>query len=96
MFKLLCVVVPLFVFTFVADAADVHQGNVMSVGENAITIQDQDGVMETFTLAEDCQITHGGKPATLRDIDNGDVARVTVANVKGKLVATAIDARCRG
>ena len=30
-----------------------------------------DGLMETFTLADDCKITHGGKSATLKDIDNG-------------------------
>ena len=95
MFKLLLVAVPLFVFTFLGDAADVHQGNVLMVGENSITIQDKDGVTETFVLAEDCKIMHSGKPATLKEIDNGDVARVTVATVKGKLIATAIDAKCR-
>ena len=82
-----CVVAP-------ALANDVHEGKVVSVGTNSITIQDKDGNHETFTLAEDCQITHGGKPATLKDIDDGDIAKVTVKTVKGKLLATVIEAMC--
>jgi hypothetical protein len=57
-------------------------------------IQDKDGQSETFAVADDAKITHGGKPAMLSDIDNGDMARVTVRQVKGKLVAVAIDAKC--
>lgn len=75
-------------------ADDVHSGKVISVGESAITIQDMDGENETFTVADDCKITHGGKPATLKDIDNGDFAKIKVQQVKGKLVAVAIDAKC--
>lgn len=88
--------VPLLVLSLIAAPAnDVHQGNVIAVGENSITIQDMDGVTEMFTVTEDCKITHSGKPATLKEIDNGDVAAVTVKRVNGKLVATAIAARCR-
>jgi hypothetical protein len=46
-------------------------------------------------VVEDCQITHGGKPAALKDIDDGDVAKVTVVTVNGKPVAKIIEARCR-
>ena len=87
---------PLLILSLiVAPANDVHQGNVIAVGENTITIQDMDGVTEKFTVADDCKITHGGKPATLKDLDNGDTAKITVATVKGKLVATVIEAKCR-
>jgi hypothetical protein len=96
MFPTAVAALPLLILSLiVAPAGDVHQGNVFAVGENSITIQDVDGVTEMFTLAEDCQITHSGKPATLKDIDNGDVAKVTVTTVKGKLVATVIEAKCR-
>lgn len=96
MFRLLLAALPLlFLFLTVAHANDVHQGNVIAVGENTITIQDMDGVIETFTVGEDCKITHDGKPATLKELDDGDVAKVTVTTVKAKLVATVIEAKCR-
>ncbi len=96
MFRVALASLPLLFLSLFADPAnEVHQGNVIAVGENTITIQDMDGVNEMFTVAEDCKITHSGKPATLKDLDNGDVAKVTVATVKGKLVATNIEAKCR-
>ena len=99
MFRILWMAaLPLAVLAFLAGpvvADDVHEGKVISVAAHAITIQDKDGDNESFTVADDATITHGGKPAKLSDIDNGDKARVTVRLVKGKLVAVAIDAKCR-
>src|SRR5262245_46907481 len=89
---------PLVVLSLLAGptlADDIHQGKVISVGDKSITIQDKDGDNETFTVADDCQITHDGKPAMLKDLDDGDMAKVTVKTIKGKLLATVIEAKSR-
>jgi hypothetical protein len=81
--------------TLPALADEVHEGKVVAVGEKSITIQDKEGENETFAVDEDCKITHDGKPATLKEIDDGDMAKVTVKVVKGKPVAVAIEAKSR-
>jgi hypothetical protein len=89
---------PLAVLAFLAGpvlADEVHEGKVISVAAHSITIQDKDGDNETFVVSDDATITHGGKPAKLSDIDNGDMAAVTVRLVKGKQVAVVIDAKCQ-
>ena len=74
---------------------EIHEGKVVSVGENSITVLDRrDGDNDTFVVTAQTKITKNGKAAKLSDIKAGDVAKVTASGVEmdGKLIAKEISA----
>jgi hypothetical protein len=79
----------------IALAADeVHEGKVLSVGTNSITVtDDKDGDNDTFTIDSSTKITMNGKPARLTDLHAGDRAKVTATPKGDKLLAKEITAR---
>jgi len=73
---------------------EVHEGKVLSVGTNTITVSDEkDGDNDTFTVDSNTKITMNGKPAKLTDLHAGDRAKVTATQKGDKLVAKEIAAR---
>lgn len=91
----LAVVVAAILISGVSLADDeVHEGKVLSVGTNSITVSDEkDGDNDTFTVTSDTKITMNGKPAKLTDLHAGDRAKVTATQKGDKLVAKEIAAR---
>lgn len=75
------------------EPADVHRGRVTSVSAQRISIIDSAGENESFEVAPEVKVTHNGKPAKLSDIDEGDVAILTVKIASGKAVVLTIEAR---
>jgi hypothetical protein len=73
---------------------EVHEGKVLSVGTNSITVTDEkDGDNDTFTVDSGTKITMNGRPAKLSDLHAGDRAKVTAAQKADKLVAKEIAGR---
>jgi len=58
------------------DKTETHQGKVVSVKGNQLTMTDQAGKEVTHTLAADAKITRDGKPCTLADLQPGMTVRV--------------------
>jgi hypothetical protein len=57
---------------------EVHEGKVVAVGPETITVLDQrDDDTDVFLVTSATKITRDGKPAKLADIRVGDKARVT-------------------
>jgi hypothetical protein len=74
-------------------ADDIHEGKVLSVSDNKISVLDnRDGETETFTVNADTKITRDGKPAKLRDILAGDKAKIIASGEGKELVAKSIEA----
>ena len=84
-----------FVSTAPASAAVTHHGKIVAIGAGQITLLDDAGNTKDFDLDPEVKVRHNGKPATLGDIDTGDVAKLTVAAKQGKSVVIEIDARDR-
>jgi len=78
-----------------AEAAVTHHGKVTAVGDWQISLQDDLGDVDQFDVDPEARITHNGKPAMLRSIDSGDVAKLTLKTKRGKLLVVAIEARDR-
>ena len=77
-------------------ADNVYTGRVMSAGSGQIMIMEPSGEMRMFSVGSEARILHDGKAAVLDDIDDGDVANVTVKSIGGKSVVVAIEARSMG
>jgi hypothetical protein len=78
----------------VAKAAedDTHDGKVVSVGNNKLTMTDKDGKNEmSHTIATGATITLDGKEAKLDDLKAGYFVKVTTKKGE-KNVATKIEA----
>jgi hypothetical protein len=91
-FPALLMVAVLTRFALAAD--EVHEGKVLSVGTNSITVNDEkDGDNDTFAVTSDTKITMNGKSAKLNEIQAGDRAKITVTQKGDKLVAKEIAAR---
>jgi len=72
-------------------ADEVHEGKVVAVGENKLTVLDnQDNDNDTFTVTADTKITRNGKAAKLSDIRPGDKAKVTATSRGDMLIAKEI------
>ena len=74
---------------------ELHEGKVVAVGENSITVLDKrDGDNDTFVVTAETKITKNGKSVKLSEIRPGDVAKVTASGLMmdGKLVAKEISA----
>ena len=85
MFPTALAAIPLLVISLlIAPANGVHQGNVISVGEDTITIQDADGMNETFTVAlsgpTSATIPAGGGTGT-GTITDDDAATLSINDV---------------
>ena len=91
----LLVVAVLFLLPQIARADGVHKGKVLNAGEGKISILDQDDETETFAVAKDAKITRNGKAASLDDIEDGDMVKVTTKKVDGKETAVAIEAKAK-
>jgi uncharacterized protein DUF5666 len=78
-----------------AHAADeVHEGKVVAVGSDTITVLDQrDDDNDTFVVNSETKITFNGKPAKLNELHAGDRAKVTATQKGDKLIAKEIAAR---
>ncbi len=73
-----------------------YTSEVVSTGENAITIADsKDKTQRTHEVAPDARITLDGKPARLEDLDSGDAVKMTVVRTAAKEMATGVDARSK-
>jgi hypothetical protein len=72
---------------------EVHNGKVVSVTADAITVLDsQDDDMDKFLVTSATVITRNGKPAKLIDVRAGDRVKVTATQDGEKLVAKTIAA----
>lgn len=77
-----------------ARASEVHEGKVLAVTADSITIQDdRDDESDKFVVTFETKVTRNGKPAALKDIQVGDRAKVTGQQRGQKLVAESISAR---
>jgi hypothetical protein len=88
----------LAIATLVARTAraedEVHEGKVVAVGSDRITVLDQrDDDNDTFTVTAETKITFNGKPGKLINIHAGDRAKVTATPKGDKLIAKEIVAR---
>jgi F420-0:gamma-glutamyl ligase len=77
------------------DAADeVHEGKVIAVGTDSITVHDnRDDDNDMFVVTSETKITYNGKLAKLNEISAGDQAKVTATQRGDKLVAKEISAK---
>jgi hypothetical protein len=76
-----------------APGQDLHSGPVMGVMPEAIMVMDErHNEMETIAVSPQTKITLNGQPASLVDIQMGDLATVTIRPMDQNLTAVAIHA----
>ena len=86
-------VVSLVVVRIACAIDETHEGKVVKVTKDTITVLDRrDNDNDTFAVTGQTTITYNGKSAKLIDIQVGDQAKVIGADVAGKLVAKEIHA----
>ena len=74
-------------------ASDVHEGKVMGVTKDTITLMDdRDNEMETFAVNAGTKIMFNGKPAKLEEIQMGDRALIKGQNTNDRMIALTINA----
>jgi hypothetical protein len=75
-------------------ADDLHEGKVLAVGTESLTVMGKTPGTDThtFVVTAETKVTKNGKPGKLTDILVGDMVRVTAssAGAGGKLVAKEI------
>lgn len=77
----------------VKPTADIHEGTVMAVMQDAVMLMDdRDNRVETFAVTPATKIIFNGNPATLLEVQMGDRATVTGQMVNNRLVAQTITA----
>jgi uncharacterized protein DUF5666 len=97
--KLICALMALWIPSLLAAQAgraadEVHEGKVIAVGSDTITVLDQrDDDNDKFTVTSATKITYNGKPAKLNEIHAGDRAKVVATQEGDKLIAKEISAR---
>ncbi len=74
-------------------ADEVHEGKVLSAGDDKLTILDSDGENETFAVTAETKITLDGKPVQLNDLQSGFPVKVKAVRKGDKYSATSIEAR---
>jgi hypothetical protein len=76
-----------------APGQELHSGPVMGVMAEAIMIMDErHSEMETIAVIPQTKITLNGQPASLVDIQMGDLATVTIRPTEQNLTAVTIHA----
>lgn len=79
--------------TVVLFQEEVHDGKVVAVGADSITILDRkDDETDKFIVNADTKITRNGKPAKLSDVQVSDRAKIVAVQEGGKLIAKSITA----
>lgn len=74
-----------------AAPEEVHEGKVLAVGADFITVLDmKDDEIEKFFVTGETKIMRNGKPAKLSDIQVSDRAKVTAVQMGQKMVAQSI------
>ena len=74
-----------------AAPEEVHEGKVIAVGADYITVMDsKDDDNDKFSVTGETKITRNGKPAKLSDIQVSDRAKVTAVQTGQKLIAQSI------
>jgi len=69
--------------SFAKDDAAAHEGTVVSVAENKLTMSGKDGKDEhTHEIGADAKVTLNGKEAKLADLKKGDKIKVTMGDDK--------------
>jgi hypothetical protein len=77
----------------VAVQEETHEGKVVAVGADSITLMDKrDDDNDKFVVTAETKITRNGKPAKLSDVQVSDRAKVTAVQEGQKLVAKTISA----
>jgi hypothetical protein len=75
-------------------AVDMHDGKVVMVDKNKLTMSDNDGKNErSYEVASTAIISLDGKPAKLEALKKGDTVKVTTEVKDNKTVATKIEAK---
>ena len=78
-------------------AADMHQGKVVEVSPDKLTMTDMAGKNQhAHEVAADAAITCEGKKCGLTNVKVGDMVTVTTDMKDGKTVATKIEAKKAG
>lgn len=76
---------------FAEAMEEIHEGKIMTVGSDTITILDnRDGDNDTFQVTAKTKIVRNGKPAKLQDLAPGDKARVVAQQEGTNLIAKEI------
>lgn len=77
-----------------APAEEVHEGKVVAVTKDTLTVLDnRDDDNDAFVVSGETKITRNGKPASLKEIEVGDLAKVTARPMGEKLLALTIQAK---
>ena len=91
---LVVVAITALVARSVYGADEIHEGKVLAVGTDTITVRDErDGDDDMFVVNSQTKITFNGKSAKLNQVSAGDRAKVTATQMGDKLIAKEIDAK---
>ena len=79
------------------QAADSHQGKVVSTSTGKLTMTDSAGKNEhTMDVAATAEVTRDGKTAALADLKPGDMITVTTEKAGNAVSVTKVDAKPAG
>ena len=76
------------------DKPGTHEGTVVKVDKDRLTMADKDGKNEhSHTVPKDAKVTRDGKDAKLSDLMKGDSVKVTIEKKGDKTAVTKIEAK---
>lgn len=78
---------------FAEDQPGTHEGKVVKVEADKLTMSDKDGKNHTHAIPADAKITLDGKEAKLSDLKAGAKVKVTTEKKGDKLVVAKIEAQ---
>ena len=94
---LLCVTALIVFLTANVQAADSHQGKVVSTSTGKLTMTDTAGKNQhTMDVAATAVVTRDGKAAALADLKPGDMITVTTEKTGNAVSVTKVDAKPAG
>ena len=80
-----------------AQAADTHQGKVVSTSAGKLTMTDAQGKNQhTMDVSTTATVMRDGKTATLADLKPGDMITVTTDKTGSTMTVTKVDAKPAG
>jgi hypothetical protein len=77
------------------EKAGTHEGTVVKVDGEKLTMSDKDKKEHSHTVPKDAKVTRDGKEAKIGDLKKGDKVTVTVEKKGDKNVITKVEAKSK-
>lgn len=75
------------------EKAGTHEGKVVKVEKDKLTMTDKDGKEHSHTVPADAKISHDGKECKLEDLKPGTAIKVTTEKKGDKVVVTKVEGK---